>query len=78
LKAFRIAALRFVKYFPLSLPGVLLTLALADQHSTAGVGDVDVDSTFSDDGKVEIWWKGTVEIGEESEQDLWWSDEEQN
>jgi hypothetical protein len=63
LEAFRIAARRFVKERPHSLPCLLFALVLTDQSDIAAAGErycVDVD------------------LSDLCEQNLWWSDEERN
>jgi hypothetical protein len=61
LEAFRIAARRFVKERPHSLPCLLFALVAADQFVAAAAAG---------DGGVQIY------MSDLCEQNLWWSDEE--
>jgi hypothetical protein len=53
LEAFRIAARRFVKYRPHSLPCLLLALLLADHHSD---GDEEDEGGIIIDCEPDLWW----------------------
>jgi hypothetical protein len=74
LEAFRIAARRFVKERPHTLPYLLLTLVLAERLTPHVL--VDRNSVFIANGGVDVL-ASTLTLSD-CEQDLWWSDAEQN